>query len=411
MSWIVSATSSLLFSAKMDEYGEGPTGHLSPDRLRALLTELLDAGKFKAKDVYAGTDVKSSPFSKWKTGVSRSKGTEKVVREYLNRYFADKDLPAGYKKGAPDKTKEKTDDNNDDEDDDGDDAATETPPGPETQPQRASAPDAEKYTQIAPSGEKVQRIRMCSWNVLGWSSNTTDKKKANIYQIVDSFDVVALQEVRTDIAAQRRDNSLSTRLSEYALAQSPELHKPDSRHKERILYFYKSKDFDLVDARVLQADMDRQPYLLTLRQKTTGYLFSLISVHIVYGGSDLGPRRQEVAQVIAVVAACAKEPEVYGEVFLCGDFNLEPTDWSFWPLRSELCYYMSNEKVATTVGQKNNVYDTFWFPIASRVIRPDLSTVITFQGIYDNRDVESRKTQKKDRSDHLPVAISLDVRY
>jgi len=429
---------------------KSPVDALTLDQLRGLVNELLDDKNsgVSAKDIY-GDAITSSTFSKWKTGKSNSVNTTKIVRAFLAERYKNKPLPEKYRPGAkkdpaedppakkdpaedPPAEKDPAEDPPAEKDPAEDPPAADDsavlrrrpPPDLSEQPEQAPAPGVDVSTEPDPTFADYERINLCSWNVLKYSyRNTSEEKKRTIYNVITNYDVIALQEVTGDIASARRDGLLSIRLKDYSIAQSPELFRPSNtapgkEFKERLLFFYKTDLFDEINKTVLQADMMRQPFLVTLRHKPTGYLFSVITVHLIFGvktktktqkgvtqAESMVLRRAEAAQVVAWTLKCAGEKDTYGEVFLCGDFNLSPNDYCFFPLR-RAGYFMSNPDTETT---ESSIYDTFWFPVASTNVEPDLSQVVPFASQASRNNKRALKMQKKGKSDHNPVSIALEI--
>lgn len=377
---------------------DAPTAHLSDNNLRDLIAHCIDKKMFKHKDIYERANTSASAFSKWYKKKNNSVKQAQAARSFVDDFFAEHNIPDGFKPEAPELEPEEKDEEE----------------APEEEENEEEAPVAPKkapkiFSMAAPAYADYDRVGVCSWNVKRWTSTTSDARQSKIMGVVEQYDIAVLQEVQSDLKARRAAGLWSARMAEYSIEQSPELFRKGSKHKERIAVFYKHDMFEAVQTKVFAADMTRRPFAVTFKHKQSNVLFTLVSVHIVYGTSkseDL--RRAEIAVLIAAFAKESIKREEYGEMFLCGDFNMDPTDYCFHPLRDPVGYWMSNPTKNTTIGASANVYDTFWFPINSALYNPKLAAVYSFKGVYHQHDKKSRNSQRRDNSDHLPVSIGLD---
>lgn len=381
-----------------------PTAHLSNNSLRDLVKHGIDNKLFKHKDIYDQANTSASAFSKWYKKKNNSVKQAEAARDFLDVYFTEHALPQAFAPAAPDKVNEEQEE----------ELVEEEAEEEEEEEKEEEAPIAPKKTPTVfavatPAYADYDRVGVCSWNVKRWSSTTSDQRQSKIMGVVEQYDVAVLQEVQSDLKARRAAGLWSARMTDYDIEQSPELFRKGSRHKERIAVFYKHAMFEVVQSKVFSADMTRRPFAVTLKHKESGVRFTLVSVHIVYGTSQSEElRRAEIAVLIEAFAKEVAKRDEYGEMFLCGDFNMDPSDHCFYPLRNPLAYWMSNPNKNTTIGASANVYDTFWFPTNSMLYNPKLAAVYSFKGVYHQHDKKSRSSQRRDNSDHLPVSIGLD---
>lgn len=378
---------------------DAPTAHLNNNNLRDLIKHGIGKKLFKHKDIYDRANTSASAFSKWYKKKNNSVKQAQAARTFLDDFYTEHTLPTGF---APEAPAAHDDEEEEEEEQEEEEEKEEEPPiAPKKTPK--------SYAVATPAYADYDRVGVCSWNVKRWSSATSDARQSKIMGVVEQYDIAVLQEVQSDLKARRAAGLWSARMVDYSIEQSPELFRQGSKHKERIAVFYKHDMFAVVQSKVFNADMTRRPFAVTFKHKESGVLFTLVSVHIVYGTSkseDL--RRAEIAVLIEAFAQEAGKHKEYGEMFLCGDFNMDPTDYCFYPLHNAIGYWMSNPTKNTTIGASANVYDTFWFPISSQLYNPKLAAVYSFKGVYHQHDKKSRNSQRRDNSDHLPVSIGLD---
>lgn len=118
-------------------------------------------------------------------------------------------------------------------------------------------------------------------------------------------------------------------------------------------------------------------------------------------------RRDEIAQVAALCGVLRAHPAVFGaELYVCGDFNVEPDDHAFWPLRALNLRECLSAAAKTTVGERPRSYDNVWLPASSVCARIGTARVGNFSDLLDMNSADSRNNFKRQVSDHLPVCFA-----
>jgi endonuclease/exonuclease/phosphatase family metal-dependent hydrolase len=144
----------------------------------------------------------------------------------------------------------------------------------------------------------------------------------------------------------------------------------------------------------------RPPYALQFRVKSTGFTFSLVACHIVYGKSEK-ERRAEINHLEEVYTYFEGLSENKGITIIAGDFN-EDKSADFGSLTS----HGDSDVIpveGTTMGTHgpDHFYDHMFIPstLRSRVEKANVD--------YWTADYAG---SRKNESDHFPVYVVLDVK-
>ena len=169
-----------------------------------------------------------------------------------------------------------------------------------------------------------------SWNIRAFDDGIPrmDESYHYIAEIIDHFDVCALQEVKTNLAPLHRLLNLLGPNWDYFVSDVS-THK--GGNKERMAFVYNNKRVffrNLIGEIVLSKEdliageqVARSPFFASFQ--AGWFKFSLCSVHILYG-DDLGLRAAEI-KIIAdtLVKRAESEDQVH---ILLGDMNIEKKD-------------------------------------------------------------------------------------
>jgi len=170
-----------------------------------------------------------------------------------------------------------------------------------------------------------------SWNIRAFDGGMPrlDESYHYIAEIIDHFDVCALQEIKTDLYPLERLVKLLGPNWDYFVS---DVSTHTGGNSERIAFVYnKNKVFfrNLIGEIVLDNDelidkknqIARTPFFASFQ--AGWFKFSLCSAHIIFG-NDLGLRSEEIQAVAnALVKRAKKEDQVH--IFM-GDMNIESPD-------------------------------------------------------------------------------------
>lgn len=166
-----------------------------------------------------------------------------------------------------------------------------------------------------------------SWNIRAFDEGASRRDESFHYiaEIIDHFDICAVQEVKSDLAPLRRLLRLLGPNWDYFVTDVTE-GGPGNRERQAFLYDKNKVQFrNLVGEIVLPKEdlidgdqIARTPYFASFQ--AGWFRFTLVSVHIIYG-KDKTKRTDEISRLARrIVKRAADEDEVY---VLIGDMNIE----------------------------------------------------------------------------------------
>lgn len=183
-----------------------------------------------------------------------------------------------------------------------------------------------------------------SWNIRAFDGGRLrlDESYHYIAEIIDHFDIVAVQEIRSDLAPLRRLVTLLGPNWDYFVT---DITAGDRGNDERMAFLFdRNRVFfrNLIGEVVLPEDQllgtrqfARTPFFASFQ--AGWFRFTLCSAHIVYGGDAEEGRTLRAEEVRAISRVLADRARSEGEVYiLIGDMNIEsPDDAIMSALRSE----------------------------------------------------------------------------
>jgi endonuclease/exonuclease/phosphatase family metal-dependent hydrolase len=304
-----------------------------------------------------------------------------------------------------------------------------------------------------------------SWNIRAFDDGLLrmDESYHYIAEIIDNFDVCAVQEVKSDLKPVRRLAKLLGPNWDYFVSDVSEV---KGGNNERMAFFYNTNRVlfrNLIGKVVLPRDelvdgeqVARTPFFASFQ--AGWFKFSLCSAHIIYG-DNLALRASEITAVTdALVRRSKKEDQVH--VFL-GDMNIEKKDDivmqalkdskmdvpDFGPTNMSGNRYFDQMAFTTkgAAGRKTRLLRHGAFDWRHAVFgphpkdpAPDLSendiknglsrlTADAIKAHYKDKVTQIRKKNKKkpysdwnrsyknwttfEMSDHLPIWVELEVDY
>ncbi len=236
-------------------------------------------------------------------------------------------------------------------------------------------------------------LRLATWNVRILSDGSRDDAElAYIAQIMERYDLVAVQELR------------DTRVVERLLAIMPGweavVSGPAGRGvKELCAFFYRTSMVEpLGEAFLLPDPADlfiREPYIAGFR--AGNFDFTLITIHLLYG-SGKRERRRELVLLDDVVRVVDFLDGAEEDQILLGDFNFDADD-SGWQFTRMVPVVASDVK--TTITDTSS-YDNFWIdPENSREYAGFLEVYRFDELLFGDDD----RAASLAVSDHRPVAV------
>ncbi|TDH67531.1 hypothetical protein CCR75_000046 [Bremia lactucae] len=203
-------------------------------------------------------------------------------------------------------------------------------------------------------------LLVASWNIRNISRRKEFHLLQRIANILDEFDVVALQEVRDLIVLKKLKTMLPGWDYIVSATVGPEI-LGTKRRVERYAFFYRRCAVKLVKkCSLLESRRDammRQPCVATFRATQSLHSqkldITLINVHVSFGNKE--SRHAEIAEINRLAKAFEASDPIK-RVIILGDFNLSPQD---------LLKSLGKHKKALILAPQsttvfNKLYDNIW---------------------------------------------------
>jgi len=293
-----------------------------------------------------------------------------------------------------------------------------------------------------PEKKVRDNLLLATWNIRELESSKGGDRLLESYfyiaEILSRFDLVAIQEVRRDLAPlETLRQILGPSSYNYIVTDVTE---GKSGNEERVAYFFDTRKvfFQRVAGEIVlpadklvggEAQFARSPFMVAFQARWLK--FNLCSVHIYYGedtGKKLERRRAEIE---AIAKFLAERQEREGESFiLLGDFNILGTDHPTFEALANQGFTVPEE----ILGKKTNVagskpYDQIAFRLVKRQLEmgdsePNAGVFRFFDTVFRNEDFDVYKKHLKTKtlngyktwrtyqmSDHLPLWVELKVDF
>ncbi len=327
----------------------------------------------------------------------------------------------------------------------------------------------QKLTQEVPQKNLNQSLLLATWNIREFDSTKggerTEESFAYIAEIISSFDLVAVQEVREDLSALERLQKTLGPWWAYIVTDVTE-GQPGNRERTAFLFDKRKVRFAGVAGEAVipptavratgtdgktttiyepSDQLSRTPFLAGFQ--VGWFKFMLCTVHIAYGKSKSNhPKRVEEVRLIAdFLSRRADEPDSWSNnMILLGDFNIfhvasetmQAITCSGFEVPLEL-----QEVPASNVGRKKRRYDQIAFKVRCDQLNPTGRAGVFdfFQTVYLAEDeciyaevmgpryqttaagvVKTEKEQSRyylsdwrthQMSDHLPMWVELKIDF
>jgi endonuclease/exonuclease/phosphatase family metal-dependent hydrolase len=281
-----------------------------------------------------------------------------------------------------------------------------------------------------------KNLLIASWNIRAfgdltrkWASEEYDSPKRDLHsilciaEIIKRFDVIAIQEVKSNIRALR--DTLKVLGNNWSLILT-DVNKGDSGNGERMAYLFDTRRVQLsglacelvvpnewvnkITSNALNEQFVRTPYAVSFR--SNNQTFILVTLHIKYGKSS-NERIKELKGIAQWLADWAGNINAYHQnLITLGDFNIDARgdllDDTFLSEGLFVPHQLQNNEVTRSIFNKTKYYDQIaWFNNNANV--PNLSLEFINGGNYDfvktallNRNI-SKQSLSYLMSDHYPL--------
>ena len=293
-----------------------------------------------------------------------------------------------------------------------------------------------------PAKKLERNLLIATWNIRGFGditrkeiSSTSDSPKRDFHsilciaEIIKRFDVIAIQEIKSNIKALR--DTLKVLGNDWSLILT-DVNRGDVGNNERMGYLFDTRRVQLsglacelvvpqewinvASDEALTEQFVRSPYAVSFRSHNQTFI--LITLHILYGKSSKD-RIKELSGIAKWMADWAKDINLYHQNLIAlGDFNIDKRgdllNKTFISEGLTIPESLQNEEVTRSIFDQTKYYDQIaWFSNANKI--PNLSLQYLKGGNYDflekalvNRNL-SKQSISYMISDHYPLWVEFEI--
>ncbi len=287
-----------------------------------------------------------------------------------------------------------------------------------------------------------KNLLIATWNIRAfgnltrkWESDTDDSPKRDLHsilcitEIISRFDVIAIQEVKSNLRALR--DTLKLLGNNWSMILT-DVSKGDSGNGERMAYLFDTRRVQLsglaselvvpnewtdgISDEALDEQFVRTPYAVSFR--SNDQTFILVTLHIKYGKSSKD-RIKELKGIATWLADWADNTNAFHQnLITLGDFNIDERgdllDETFLSEGLHVPLQLQNEAVTRSIFNKTKYYDQIaWFMNAKNI--PNLTMEFLTGGNYNfvptalaNRDI-TKQSLSYLISDHYPLWVEFKL--
>lgn len=300
------------------------------------------------------------------------------------------------------------------------------------------------FKKEVPERVRSSKLLLATWNVREFESGKYGGRQREalyyIAEIIDHFDLVAVQEVRDDLASLEKVMDILGSSWEYLLTDVTEGRQGNA---ERMAFVYDTRKVRFgglageivvppVNKHTPSGQYARTPFMVGFR--TGWFKFTICTTHIYYGESvaDDPQRIQEIKNLAKHLAAAVEKPTAWAKnMILLGDFNIFSTeDETFKALtKPGFQIHPALLGVGSNVDQSKH-FDQIAFvapDLKDRLVDCNAGIFNFYQYVYRDSDaalygpdVPQTKSGKPGKyrdwrtyqmSDHLPMWIELRIDF
>ena len=267
-----------------------------------------------------------------------------------------------------------------------------------------------------PNRRVDENLLIATWNIQQFSNKKTDRAIQYIADICERFDIIALQELKTDLRGLER-------LREMLPGNYRVLVTDPTGNNERFAFLYDKRTvvatglvceigFTVPGDTHTGYQLHRMPYCASFRAGR--FDFVIINAHIFYGSKkqDKAAREKEIKQLVDYIykrTRVAKGKVIDPDFFVVGDFNIEAHGDDFFKALVSKGFKMPNNMdTLRTNFQRTRTFDKIaWVNRRSFRFSGACNVVPFGEVLY--QDVKP-KGGKKEISDHLPLWAEFEIK-
>lgn len=256
-----------------------------------------------------------------------------------------------------------------------------------------------------PKREVDENIIIATWNIQQFSNNKSKRALRYIADIIERFDIVAIQEVKTDLTGLSRLQDLLP--GNYRILVSD-----PTGNSERFAFLYDKRTviatglvceigFNVPGTTHQGFQLHRMPYCASFRAGR--FDFVIVSVHIFQSGTAF--RKEEIEKLVEFIDKRAKteRAKVFDrDFFVVGDFNIDKAGDQFFNALVSKGFTMpaGMDSLKTNFSRKKTFDKIAWVDRPSFVFEDRFNVVPFGKVLFQDK---SPKGGKKEISDHLPL--------
>ena len=266
-----------------------------------------------------------------------------------------------------------------------------------------------------PSRKLNENLLIATWNIQQFSNRHTNRAIQYMADICERFDIIALQEVKTDLRGLQR---LQSKLpGNYRILVSD----PTGNH-ERFAFLYDKRTviptglasdigFNVPAKSHRGYQLHRMPYCVSFRAGR--FDFVVATAHIYYGktAKEREQRREEIKQLVEFIArrAGSARSKVFDrDFFVVGDLNIEETNDPFFDALVSRGFEMPPQMNSLKTNfARTKTYDKIaWVNRADFRHTGACNVVPFYSAVFQETRPKGGKAQI---SDHLPVWAEFEI--
>ncbi|MFC1478066.1 endonuclease/exonuclease/phosphatase family protein [Candidatus Margulisiibacteriota bacterium] len=266
-----------------------------------------------------------------------------------------------------------------------------------------------------PSRKMNENLLIATWNIQQFSNKKSQQAIQYIADICERFDIIALQEVKTDLRGLKW-------LQELLPGNYKILVTDPTGNSDRFAFLYDKRTvvctglvcevgFNVSGKTHTGYQLHRVPYCASFRAGR--FDFVIVSAHIYYGSSkkERAKREEEIAALAQFIRKRSKieKHKVFDrDFFVVGDFNIEESGDQFFNALKDAGFQMPpNLTELKTNFKRNKTFDKIaWVKRRSFSFTGQANVIPFGEVLFQD---QNPKGGKKQISDHLPLWAEFSI--
>lgn len=266
-----------------------------------------------------------------------------------------------------------------------------------------------------PSRRLNENLILATWNIQQFSDNKTNRALQYIADICERFDLIALQEIKTNLEG-------LSKLQSFLPGNYRILVTDPTGNYERFAFLYDKRSvistglvceigFN-VPAKTHQGyQLHRMPYCASFRAGR--FDFVVANAHIYFGKTtkERKQREEEIKQLVAFIdrRSRTERTKVFDrDFFVVGDFNIEEEGDAFFDALVSKGFVMPDrlKRLKTNFAQNKTFDKVVWVDRPSFAFTGKINVVPFGRAVFQDK---RPKGGRKEISDHLPLWAEFEI--